>query len=109
MMRSYEEKVTEIRKREEKLTRKRDAQAAVFFGFLSCAVMAVFVGVLVRVMPSLKNKIQANSPAYYAAVLSMNPIVGFVIIVVLAFALGICVTLFGMRIRKIRERQDRKP
>lgn len=107
-MRTFDEQAAEIRSREAKIRKKRNTREAVFFSVLSCGISAVLILVLIRTLPALENGIRNEVPPYYGTIFSANPIVGFAVIVVLAFALGICVTLLGIRIRNNRERQDKE-
>lgn len=105
-MLTADEKITEIRKRESKIRHRHDIRVTAWLSVLSCAVMAVFVVALMNVIPSVEDKMKGGAAPYYGTVFAANPKAGFAVIIVLSFALGVCVSLLGIRIRKNREGQD---
>jgi len=97
-MRNTEEQLREIRMRSEKLKQKQKDRKAVATGCISiCACIAMIVAASLS-LPSFKTSAATHSVKYGSLVIS-TPHLGYVVIGILAFLLGICVTLLCVRLR----------
>jgi len=105
-MRNLDEQLREIHTRSEKLKKaRRDRRALALGGSLSCTCLVLIVIVSLS-LPSFSDAAAAQNSRYGSLILSA-PYLGYVIIGVLAFLLGICVTLLCVHLaRRGREAED---
>ncbi len=105
-MRNLDEQLREIHTRSEKLKKtRRDRRVLALGGLLSCACLALIVAVSLS-LPSFSNAAAAQNSRYGSLILAA-PYLGYVIIGILAFLLGICVTLLCVHLaRRGREAED---
>lgn len=106
-MRSFEEQMGEIRRREELQRRRNQRRCVLLYSALSCVCCLALIVAVANILPSLNLKTAAQVPGYYGTVLASGTLGGFAVIVLLAFALGVCVTLLGLKLHK-RGGQNRK-
>jgi hypothetical protein len=108
-MREIDAQLAEIERRRRALVHRRHRRETAGLGAL-CLALGASLGVsLAQAVPlAAQAGDAAELPAYYGTVLMQNPAVGFVLVVLLAFGLGVCATLLCLRIRTYREEQRKK-
>ena len=103
-MRSHEERVAETKRRIAKMEReKRLRRNTITAASAVAACLALIVGVSF-VMPDIAVKIQTGSYAGFETAASMyggSAALGYIVIGLLAFLLGVCVTVLCFRIRQL--------
>ena len=97
-MRNTETQLREIRDRAEKLKQDRKKRSAQALGGAVACVCLILIAVLSRGMTNVVGKNTALISQYGGLILS-EPKLGFVMIGILAFLLGVCVTLICVRLR----------
>ena len=109
-MRSNEERVVEVKRRiaeKERQKKLRLSRIAAVSAVAACLVMIV---VLSLFMPGIAGQLRPGGYSDYEMVASMfgeNGALGYIIIGLLAFFLGVCVTILCFRIRLLnREEQS---
>ena len=109
-MRSNEERVVEVKRRiaeKERQKKLRRSRIAVVSAVAACLVLIV---VLSLFMPGIAGQLRPGGYSDYEMVASMfgeNGALGYIIIGLLAFFLGVCVTILCFRIRLLnREEQS---
>ena len=109
-MRSNEERVVEVKRRiaeKERKTKLRRSRIAAVSAVAACLVLIV---VLSLFMPGIAGQLRPGGYSDYEMVASMfgeNGALGYIIIGLLAFFLGVCVTILCFRIRLLnREEQS---
>ena len=109
-MRSNEERVVEVKRRiaeKERQKKLRRSRIAAFSAVAACLVLSL---VLSLFMPGIAGQLRPGGYSDYEMVASMfgeNGALGYIIIGLLAFLLGVCVTILCFRIRLLnREEQS---
>ena len=108
-MRSHEERIAEVRRRiAEKERQKRRKQRRI--AAISCiaACLAVIVGVSF-VMPGIVGQIEPGASSGFetaATILGGGTALGYMVIGLLAFILGVCVTVLCFRIRQLDKEEQ---
>ncbi len=97
-MRNTETQLLEIRDRAEKLKKDRKKRSTQALGGAVACVCLILIAVLSRGMTNVVGKNTALISQYGGLILS-EPKLGFVMIGILAFLLGVCVTLICVRLR----------
>ena len=112
-MRSHEERVAEVKRRIAKMEReKRLRRNTITAASAVAACLALIVGVSF-VMPDIAVKIQTGGYAGFETAASMyggSAALGYIVIGLLAFLLGVCVTVLCFRLRQMsrEDGQDRE-
>ncbi|MBP5462058.1 MAG: hypothetical protein J6Y20_08045 [Lachnospiraceae bacterium] len=106
-MRSTDEQLNIIMQRADEVREKRSGRKQVI-GFAVAAVACFAMIIIVSAfLPRVTDATTDNSAQHYGSLILAAPYMGYVVIGVLAFALGICVTLlchsWRAMNRKIRE------
>ena len=103
-MRSHEERVAETKRRIAKIERaKRLRRNTITIASAVAACLALIVGVSF-VMPDIAVKIQTGGYAGFetaASIFHGGAALGYIVIGLLAFLLGVCVTVLCFRIRQL--------
>lgn len=106
-MRSTDEQLREIIQRAEIVKEKRIMKKAILAdGIASCICLALLIAAAVS-LPNLKTAQAGNTASQYGSLLLAAPYIGYVIVSLLAFALGICVTLLCFHWKKWKEREKK--
>ena len=105
-MRNTDEQLHEIMRRSEIVREKRALRKRVLISAAaSCVVTALLIAALVY-LPWLKVISKSVNAPQYGSLLLSAPYMGYILIMLLAFALGICLTLLcvfcGRLVRKDR-------
>jgi len=112
-MRTADEKIAEIRRREEQIRRKKFRAHTIALSFVSAASAVLLVlfsaGMFMQISDHVGKIVGHYSmDTRYASVFSNDPAIGFVLTIIFAFALGVCVTLLSVKIRRHSEREKRQ-
>ena len=108
-MRSHEERITEVKRRmaeKERQKRLRRGRIAAVSGVAAC--LAVIVGVSLS-MPGIVNQIEPETSFGFetaATMLGGSAALGYIVIGLLAFVLGVCVTILCFRIRLLSKEEQ---
>lgn len=103
-MRSENEQLREILRRTELVKERRGIRArlrASAAGVLACALLLCAVGASLPVLPAAQA---GTGMQRYGSLLLFAPYMGYVVVGVLAFALGISVTLLCLFYRRLHEK-----
>ena len=111
-MRSHEERVAETKRRIAKIEReKRLRRNTVTMASAVAACLVLLVGVSLA-MPGIATKIQSGDYSGFETAASMygGGALGYIVIGLLAFLLGVCVTVLCFRLRQMNREgeQDRE-
>ena len=112
-MRSYEERVAETKRRIAKIEReKRLRRNTITMASAVVACLALLIGASFA-MPGIAASIQAGDYAGFETAASMyggGVALGYIVIGLLAFLLGVCVTVLCFRLRQMNheDRQDKE-
>lgn len=102
-MRSTDEQLHEIMQRAENITETRNIRSRMLtagMSALACVIMLVIVSMNI---PRITVLSAENEQTQYGSLLLAAPYLGYIIVGIIAFALGICVTLLCMNWKKLRE------
>ena len=107
-MRTNEERITALHERAGKLSRERRRRQ---FAAVCAASAAVCIGLLIGLACLIPKTVENPTVEYAknslnASIFSGSNMLGFIVIVILAFLLGITVTVFCFRLKKW---MDKKP
>ena len=112
-MRSHEERVAETKRRIAKIEReKRLRRNTITMASAVAACLALLIGASLA-MPGIAARIQINDYAGFETSASMyggGAALGYIVIGLLAFLLGVCVTVLCFRLRQVNREdgQDRE-
>ena len=112
-MRSLEERVVETKRRIDKIERaKRRRRNTITMASAVAACLALLIGASLA-MPGIAAKIQAGNYSGFETAASMyggGAALGYIVIGLLAFLLGVCVTILCFRLRQMNREdgQDRE-
>ena len=112
-MRSHEERVAETKRRIAKIEReKRLRRNTIAMASAVAACLALLIGASFA-MPGIAASIQAGDYAGFETAASMyggGAALGYIVIGLLAFLLGVCVTILCFRLRQMNheDRQDKE-
>ena len=109
-MRSHEERVAETKRRIAKIERaKRRRRNTITIASSVAACLALLVGASLA-MPGIAAKIQTGDYYGFEMAASMyggGAALGYIVIGLLAFLLGVCVTVLCFRLRQMNREDDR--
>ncbi len=106
-MRSHEERVAETKRRIAKMEREKRRRNTVTMASAVAAGLALLIGASFA-MPGIAASIQAGDYAGFETAASMyggGAALGYIVIGLLAFLLGVCVTVLCFRLRQMN-RED---
>ena len=105
-MRTNEERVAAVKQRAAQLERqKRQRQKRLLAFACACASLAVIVGAALA-MPHLQTSWRGAAYQTTASIFADSAVCGYVLIALLAFALGVCVTVLCYRLRVFHEESE---
>ena len=114
-MRSNEERIAEVKRRIEKREREERLHRSRITGFCAVAASLVLIICLSFFMPDAASRNRNNSYSNYdmaASIFGNSEALGYIAIGLLAFLLGICVTILCFRIRLLdgqsQDTEDKK-
>ena len=109
-MRSHEERITETKRRIAARQRREQRRRSTITTISAAAACLVLILVLSLFMPGIAGQLRPGGYSDYEMAASMfgeNGALGYIIIGLLAFLLGVCVTILCFRIRLLnREEQS---
>ena len=109
-MRSNEERVAEVKRRIAEKERQKKLRRSRIAAVSAVAACLVLIVVLSLFMPGIAGQLRPGGYSDYEMAASMfgeNAALGYIIIELLAFLLGVCVTILCFRIRLLnREEQS---
>ena len=106
-MRSHEERVAETKRRIAKIEREKRRRNTITMASAVAACLALLIGASLA-MPGIAARIQINDYAGFETTASMyggGAALGYIVIGLLAFLLGVCVTVLCFRLRQMN-RED---
>ena len=106
-MRSHEERIAETKRRIAKIEREKRRRNTITMASAVAACLALLIGASFA-MPGIAAKIQTGDYAGFETAASMyggGAALGYIVIGLLAFLLGVCVTVLCFRLRQI-SRED---
>ena len=108
-MRSHEERIAETKRRIAKMEReKRRRRNTITMASAMAACLALLIGASF-VMPGIAANIQTGDYAGFETAASMyggSAALGYIVIGLLAFLLGVCVTVLCVRLRQMNREDD---
>ena len=109
-MRSHEERVTETKRRIAKIEReKRRRRNTITMASAVAACLALLIGASLA-MPGIAANIQAGDYSGFetaASIFHGGAALGYIVIGLLAFLLGVCVTILCFRLRQMHREDTR--
>ena len=104
-MRSTDEQLREIMKRGDYIKEKKSSQkAAASFALAACACVALLI-VTTLYLPGLTTAGTPQANGHYGSLLLNTSYMGYVVIGILAFLLGVCVTMLCLHLRRLRKKE----
>ena len=108
-MRSHEERVVETKRRIAKMEREKQLRRnTITMASAMAACLALLIGASFA-MPGIAAKIQTDDYAGFETAASMyggGAALGYIVIGLLAFLLGVCVTVLCFRLRQMSREDD---
>ena len=107
-MRSYEERVAETKRRIAKIEReKRLRRNTITMASAVVACLVLLIGASLA-MPGIVVKIQTGDSGFEtaASIFHSGAALGYIVIGLLAFLLGVCVTILCFRLRQMNREDD---
>ena len=102
-MRSKDDQFNEIMRRAENVKKRCRLRKTLAADITSCAVCAALLIAAAALIPRLDISSASLSQSSYASLLLSPPYLSFIIIALLSFSLGICVTLLCLHLKKMRQ------
>lgn len=106
-MRSTDDQLREIMRRAELVKEKRNVKKVIMMNAVASGLCAALLIAVALYLPNLSPAQTQMIETQYGSLLLAAPYIGYVIVGLLAFALGICITLLCVHLKKWKER-DRK-
>ena len=109
-MRTNEERIAAMHERAAELRVEKRKRQAYLAGTASAALCLVLVILLAAQMPRLVPvSVEAPAgPGMSGSMFAANGALGYIVIALVAFVLGVCVTVFCFRLKKWRDSADNK-
>ena len=104
-MRSTDEQFQEILKRSDKFRERHSSRKAIITWSVAAAACAVLLVFAASLIPALSAGSSEAGFTHYGSLILDTSYMGYVVIGVLAFLLGVCVTLLCLRIRKKQKKE----
>ena len=105
-MRSTDEQLQEIMRRGEIVKEKRSIRKSIRASALASCVCAVLLIAVCFYLPRLTVIQGTSGMPNYGSLLLAAPYMGYVVVGVLAFALGICVTLLCVHWKRLKQKDQ---
>ena len=108
-MRSNEERVVEVKRRIEQKKRKDKLQRSRMVMAAAVAASILLIAGLSAFMPGIAGQISTDSYSHYgmtASIFHNSNALSYIIIGLVAFILGVCVTILGVRIHHLNKEQQ---
>ena len=105
MMRNTDEQLQEIMRRAEIVRAKRSMRRRLYASTLASCVCAVLLIAVCFCLPQLTVLPESSAMQHYGSLLLAAPYTGYVVVGVLAFALGVCITLLCIHWKALRQKE----
>lgn len=105
MMRNTDEQLQEIMRRAEIVREKRSMRRRLYASTLASCVCAVLLIAVCFCLPQLTVMSESSGMQHYGSLLLAAPYTGYVVVGVLAFALGVCITLLCIHWKALRQKE----
>ena len=102
-MRGTDEQLREIMRRAEGVKERRRRNKAILTDAVSSGVLFGLLIAVIAYLPKLPALQTAGAETRYGSLLLAAPYIGYVIVGLLAFALGVCVTRLCLHLKKKEE------
>lgn len=107
-MRSTDEQLQEIMRRVEIVKEKRSIRNRIHASAIaSCACVALLIAVCFC-LPRLTFMTESTGMQQYGSLLLAAPYTGYVVVGVIAFALGVCVTLLCIHWKALKQKEQNR-
>ena len=106
-MRSMDDQMQEIMKRAGTVQEKRTIRKRLYESAAASISFAILLIIASASLSKLTPVLKTVQMQQYGSLLLAAPYVGYVVVGVLAFALGVCVTLFCVCYKKLRQKEQR--
>lgn len=104
-MRSTDEQLREIMKRADAVSEKRTIRKHLQISAAAVCACAVLLAIVSVYLPRLDASPQESGLQRYGSLLLAAPYIGYVVVGLLTFALGVCATLFCIRLKELKEKE----
>ena len=107
-MRSHEERITETKRRIAKIEQEKRRRDTITMASAVAACLALLIGASLA-MPGIAANIQTGDYSGFETAASMyggGAALGYIVIGLLAFLLGVCVTVLCFRLRQMNREDD---
>ena len=104
-MRSTDEQLGEILRRAEQVRKTRSLRKRLCADAAAGLVCLVLLVLASAGLPQVMQAAESSKPQQYGSLLLTAPYTGYVLVGVLAFALGICVTLLCVHWKKLNQKE----
>lgn len=110
-MRTNEEMRRAVRDRAAQMRRARRTRWAVGLGGTAAACAAALIAGMAAAMPAFRDRMVSGDGVgrMQASVLAGSGALGYAVVGIAAFLLGVAVTLFCVLLRKWRDEEDHRP
>ncbi len=108
-MRSNEERVAEVKRRMEQKKRQEELHRSRIVMVSAVAASLLFIAGLSFFMPGIAGQISTAGYSHYgmtASIFHNSSALSYIIIGLVAFVLGVCVTILGVRIHHLNKTQQ---
>lgn len=104
-MRSTDEHLQEIMKHSQNIKEKKALKKAMITEVISAAACLVLMICSVSFFPQMTDVDNEASQAHYGSLILQTSYMGYVVVGVLAFILGVIVTLLSMQWKKMKQKE----
>ena len=101
-MKSSEELLKEVMKRSETVKEKRRLKKRIIADGVAGVLCLVLMVTAVFHLPRLTPDIRDTGMQQYGSLLMASPYMGYIVVCLLAFALGVCITLLLIHLRRLK-------
>ena len=108
-MRSNEERIAEVKRRMEQKKRQEELQRSRIVMISAVAASLLFIAGLSFFMPEIAGQISTEGYSRYemtASICHNSNALSYIIVGLVAFILGVCVTILGVRIHHLNKEQQ---
>lgn len=108
-MRSNEERVAEVKRRMEQKKRQEKLHRSRIVMVSAVAASILLIAGLSAFMPGIAGQISTDSYSHYgmtASIFHNSNALSYIIIGLVAFILGVCVTILGVRVHQLNKEQQ---
>ncbi len=105
-MRDINEQIMEVNRRREIYTDIKNLRKKIIKGIAACLSTLSLVFVVAYYMPVLENTSRQTPVGQYGSMILAVPSVGYVLIAILFFILGVAVTLLCRHYKEYREKEQ---